>query len=70
MTAPPNVVVIEVPAPAQTRAARVREIRDACDAIVATTILLGGSPATAYLAAAQLAYGLEEPERCPRRWPK
>lgn len=52
----------------EERQKRVAVIRQACDAIVDLTIMFGGSPATAYQVAAELAYGLEDPDRRPRRF--
>lgn len=71
MTAPPiDLFVVNDPAPSpQTRRERVAEIREACDLTVGMVIAMGGSPATAYITAADLAYGLEDPDRRPKRWP-
>ena len=63
MTGAP-IVVVESPKP--SRRERVAEIRDACDAIVLMTIAMGGSPATAYRIASELAFGLEDPALRPR----
>lgn len=63
MTGAP-IVVVESPKP--SRRERVAEIREVCDAIVLMVIAMGGSPATAYRVASDLAFGLEDPERQPR----
>lgn len=68
MTGPP-IDLLVVGEPKQSRRDRVAEIKRACDLIVDLTIVFGGSPATAYLVAAELAYALEDPDRRPRRWP-
>lgn len=48
----------------------VTERREVLDSVVAAVTTLGGACSTAYLAAAELAYGLESPAERPRRWPR
>lgn len=60
---PPAVPVVD-----EQRKQRVAEIKEVCDLAANLTLAMGGSPATAYIVAAELAYGLEDPAFRPRRW--
>lgn len=49
---------------------RLPERRGVLDAVVTMVTTLGGACSTAYLVAAELAFGLESPAERPRRWPR
>lgn len=66
MTAPSDGSVASKKWPEMGQAER----RQVLDAVVTMVTTLGGACSTAYLAAAELAYGLEEPTERPRRFPR
>jgi hypothetical protein len=59
-----KVIPVLTPEQIERRGTITAAARTICD----MTLLAGASPATAFLVAAELAYGLEDPELRPRRW--
>ena len=48
----------------------VNERRQVLDAVVTMVTTMGGACSTAYLVAAEMAYGMEAPAERPRRFPR